>query len=428
MTRGLWMCLLSLTVCVGLLPAAEIPPVAKSTVSFQPDDWPWWRGPTRDGVAPAGQSPPTEFSATKNVVWQTSLPGRGHGSPIAIGPRLFLATAEDVSQIQSVVCLDRATGKIEWNTPVHRGKFIGGGNAKSSHASGTPACDGERLFITFINDNAVVTSALDVKTGHVLWQTKICDYKLHQGYGASPAVYGPLVIVMGDNKGGGALAGLDRVSGKIVWKHSRPSKPNYPSPIILSLGGRDQVVQTGCDLVTSLDPLTGRLNWEAAGATTECVTSIVTDGERVFTSGGYPRNHLAAMRADGSGKIEWNKNVRVYVPSMLVQGSYLYCVTDAGVAMCRECATGNEVWSARLRGTFSASLVRADDRIYAVNEAGEFFIFRATPRAFEKIAENKLGDEVFATPVITGNRIYQRIAHTTGGTRQEILYCLGEKK
>ena len=113
-------------------------------------------------------------------------------------------------------------------------------------------------------------------------------------------------------------------NGKLVWEKSRPRKPNYSSPIILNVGGKDQLLMTGCDLVTSIDPTSGKLLWEIPGATTECVTSSVTDGKHIFTSGGYPKNHLAAVVADGSGKIAWENNSRHYVPSLVHSGGYLF--------------------------------------------------------------------------------------------------------
>ena len=95
--------------------------------------------------------------------------------------------------------------------------------------------------------------------------------------------------------------------------------------------GRDQLLLSGCNLVSSFDPLTGKTLWEIKGATTECVTSAVTDGERVFCSGGYPKNHVAAVLADGSGKIVWENKDRVYVPSLLRCDGHLFGVLDAGV-------------------------------------------------------------------------------------------------
>jgi len=393
--------------------------------AVRPDDWPWWRGPSRTGVANPEQKPPTEWSESEHVLWKTPVPGRGHGSPIVVGPRVFLATADEQADRQSVLCVDRATGKQLWKTDVHRGGLLMK-NERSTGASSTLACDGERVFVNFPNRNAVYTTALDLQ-GKELWQMKITDYVVHQGYGSSPAVYQSLVIVSADNKGGGALAALDRVTGNVVWRRERPATPNYSSPIIVHVAGRDQLIMTGCDKVTSYDPLTGDTNWEIDGATTECVTSTVTDGQVIITSGGYPRNHISAVKADGSGRILWENKTRVYVPSLLFHQGYLYGTLDAGMAACWNCDTGEEVWKSRLGGTFSSSPVLVGDTIYATNEEGDTFLFKASPAKFELLAKNHLGEDVFATPAICGGRIYARVAQRVDGRRQEMLYCLGEK-
>jgi outer membrane protein assembly factor BamB len=385
-------------------------------------DWPWWRGPTRDGTAPE-QKLPLEWDAKKNVLWEAPVPGRGHGSVCAVGDKLFLCTADEKEQTQGVLCLERATGKQLWHTEVHKGNFMKGSNTKSSHASATPACDGKHVFVNFANDNAIVATALTLD-GKQAWRTKVCAYTLHQGYGASPAVYGSLVLVAGDNKGGGAVSGLDRATGKVVWSRARPKQPNYCSPIVLNANGKDQLFLIGCDLVTSLDPLTGKENWELKGATTECVTSTVTDGKHIYTSGGYPKNHVSAVKVDGSG-VAWENKSRVYVPSMLYRDGHLYAVLDAGTAMCWKSDTGAKVWEGALNGTFSSSPVMVGDHIFATNEVGRTFVFKATPKEFDQVADNKLGDECFATPTPAGGKFFARVAVKTAGARQEKVVCIG---
>jgi outer membrane protein assembly factor BamB len=390
-------------------------------------DWPWWRGPQRNGIAEGDSKLPLEWSDTENVLWSTTIPGRGHGSPIIVGDQVILATADGDRQTQSLLCYDRATGKEQWRADLHQGNVENKGNGKSTMASSTPACDGKRIFINFLHDGAIYTSAV-TREGKKLWQKKITDYVLHQGFGSSPAVYGSLVIVSADNKGGtGVIAALDRATGDVIWKRDRPKTPNYTSPIILKAAGREQLVLTGCDLVTSLNPANGEPLWEIKGATTECVTSTVTDGLHIYTSGGYPKNHLAAVVADGSGKIAWENTSRVYVPSMLVKDGYLYSILDAGVAICWKSDTGEEQWKQRLGGTFSASPVLAGDHLFATDEAGKTTVFKATPKEFDLVAENQLGTECFATPTIAGGRIYFRTATTVDGKRQEMLTCLGTK-
>lgn len=416
---------------IVLLTAAEPVPVPLAAEVVEPihvdkTDWPWWRGTDLTGIASADQHPPVKWSDTENVVWSAPVPGRSHGSPIVVGEQVVLTAADAERNVQSVLCFDRTTGKRLWETIVHEGGLDVKNNEKSSMASASAACDGKRYFVNFLNGDSVYMTALD-RDGGKLWQTKLSNYINHQGFGSSPLLYKDLVIGVSDNKGGGAIVAMNRATGAIVWKKDRPAKPNYPSPVIFNVGGKDQLFLTGCDLVTSLNPLTGETFWEVEGATTECVTTTVTDGKHIYTSGGYPKNHVSAIVADdGSGKTAWENPTRSYVPSLLSRDGYLFAVMDAGIAMCWKSDTGKEVWKGRLGGTFSSSPVMVGDLIYASNEEGETYIFKASAEKLQIVATNKLGTSVFSTPAICGSRLYNRVAVDKDGKRQEFLFCIGE--
>ncbi len=432
MRRIYWLAIaaVSFATCDGLL-AADGEQTANLTrpaigIEVQPHDWPWWRGPSGNGVAAANQQPPLAWSATQNVLWKTPVPGRGHSSPTVVGDRIILTTADEEKEIQSVLCYDRATGKLQWQTQIHSGNLDDKGNKKASQASSSVACDGARLYVNFLNAGHVYTTALDLD-GKQLWQTKVSDFVMHQGFGSSPALYQSLVFVTTDHKGGGVLAALDRTSGKIVWQEKRPATANYASPVVLHTAGKDQLLVSGCEIVAGFEPLSGKKLWEVPGSTTECVTTMVTDGQAVFVSGGYPKRHVQAILADGSGKTLWENAASVYVPSMIVSGGHLFAVQDSGIATCWNSTTGEEKWKSRVGGTFSGSLVQSGQRLYATNEAGKTFVFKADPAQFELLAENQLGQEAFATPTICGGRIYLRAVDRSSGQRQEMLYCVGEK-
>jgi outer membrane protein assembly factor BamB len=415
-----------LAACIGagtffLLSTTAVLPAVNLT-----KDWPAWRGPTGNGIAASSQNPPIHWNETENIVWKTPIPGRGHSSPTVVGEHIYLATADQEKQVQSVLCLDRASGREVWRTEVHQGNLDKGGHRNTSQASSTVACDGDRLYINFLNGGAVHTTALDLD-GKKLWQQKVSDFVTHQGFGSSPVLHGSLVLVSADHKGGGVIAGLDRQTGKIVWSQPRPKIPNYTSPAVIRANGRDQMLVAGCNLISSFDPSTGKKIWEVNGSTEECVVTIATDGERVFSGGGYPKNHTVAVLADGSGQVAWQNTTRVYVPSMIAKAGHLFAVTDAGVAVCWKSDTGEELWKERLGGDFFASPVMVGDRIYASNLAGKTFVFDATPKAFKLVSENQIGDEAYASPVICGDRVYLRVAKN-GGTRQEFLYCIGTAK
>ncbi|WP_425616646.1 PQQ-binding-like beta-propeller repeat protein [Anatilimnocola sp. NA78] len=406
------------------LAADSTPKVA----GFEPaaTDWPWWRGPSNNGIAAGNQEPPLTWSETENVIWKTPIAGRGHSSATVVGDQVYVTTAEEDKELLAVISLDRKTGQVRWRTDVHKLGMDKKGNKKTSQASSTVACDGKHLYVNFLNHGSVMTTALDLQ-GKQVWQTKVAEFATHQGFGSSPALFGSLVYVTADSKGGGSLAALSRDKGEIVWQQLRPEKANYASPIVLRVAGKDQLLVSGCDLASGFHPLTGDKFWEIEGATTECVTTMVTDGERVFVSGGYPRKHVQAIAADGSGKTAWQNNVQVYVPSMIAHEGYLYATQDGGVASCWKSDTGEEMWKERLGGTFSGSLTLVGDKLYTTNESGTTFVFRANPKQFEKLAENRLPGEAFATPTICGNQVFLRVAEIKDGQRQEMVYCLGKK-
>ena len=404
--------------------AAVLVLAASSFAATKSDDWPGWRGPTRDGQAAEGQRVPLTWSETQNVVWRAAIRGRGHSSPTVAGDRVYLSTADAATNEQLVVCLDRATGKMVWETVVHRGKLDQAGHRNTSQASSTVAADGDRLYVNFLNDKAVYTSALDA-SGKIVWQQRVSDFVTHQGFGASPVVHESVVLVTADHKGGGRHAALDKRSGKIVWQHERPRIANYSSPALVKAAGKTQMVVAGCNLIASYDPLTGKKLWEMEGSTEETVVTAVTDGSRIFASGGYPKNHVVAVEADGSGRVAWQNGARIYVPSMLVRDGHIFALFDAGQAVCWKSDTGDEVWREKVDKDFYASPVMVGTRIYATSLRGVTSVFEATPQAFKLLAQNQLGDEAFASPAICGDRIYLRSAKK-GDARQEYLWCIGE--
>ncbi len=388
-------------------------------------DWPTWRGPTGDNVAPCQQAP-LHWGKTNNVVWKTPVPGRGHSSPVVVGDHIFLTTADEKKAIQSVLAFHRQTGRMLWKTDLFQGGLDKKAHKRNTQATCTVACDGQRVFASFMNGGAVWVTALDLE-GKQVWQTKVGPFVSFWGYSASPALYKSMVLVAADHSKGGYLAALNRETGKIVWKQSRPKIRNYPSPVVHNVAGRNQLLIAGCDLLASYDPNTGKPLWSAEATTEECVGTIVTDGGLVFASGGYPKEGTVAVRADGSGEIVWQNPTEIYAPSLLAHDGYLYTATDKGVAICWQAATGKVMWKERLGGVFNSSPVLVGDRIYVTGEEGRTYIFRADPGQWKLIATNDLGDEVFATPAICGGRIFMRVAERQVRKRQEWLYCIGQK-
>lgn len=379
-----------------------------------------------DGHAAAGQKLPVKWSETEGILWKAEVRGRGHGSPTVVGDQVFLATADVETEEQLVLSFDRATGEKRWEAVVHQGNLNTKGHRVSSQASSDVVSDGERLFVNFLNDNAIFTTALDF-SGKKLWQRRVCDFQVHQGFGSSPVVYQGIVLVSADHRGGGKMTGIRAQTGEIVWQQDRPPVANYASPAVITAAGRTQVVLAGCNKVESFEPLTGRKLWSIDGSTEETVVSAVTDGSRVFLGGGYPKNHTMAMEADGTGKIAWENATKTYVPSMIVKAGHVFAVGDSGRVVCWKADTGEERWSEKVDREFFGSPVMMDSRIYVTSKSGVTSIFEATPEKFTLLGQNQLGDECFSSPAICDNRVFLRGAQT-GSRRQEFLWCVGVRE
>lgn len=400
---------------------ADFPGLAAQT------DWPWWRGPSRNGIAPGSAAPPTKFSEKENVVWNSPVPGRGHSSPIIVGGRIFLTTADDATQAQSVLAFDRTTGKQLWQREVSRGGFPGSIHSKNTHATPTIACDGQRLFVTFFHHETVQATALDLD-GKQLWQITAGPFnpqRYEYGYAPSPVIYRGTVIIAAEYDGDSFLAAFERESGKEVWRTRRPENISYSTPVVAHVAGRDQLLISGADQVASYDPNTGKPLWSVKGTTAATCGTIVWDGEAVFASGGYPGSETIAIRADGSGDVLWRNNQKCYEQSMLAADGHLYALTGNGIVYCWRASDGKEMWNKRLGGPVSASPVLAGGHIYWANEKGVMFVFKPNPEKFELVAQNQLGTDSFASPAVSGNQLFLRVAFRRGSKRDEFLYCLG---
>lgn len=406
---------------ISVASAAEAAPLASP--AWSESDWPGWRGPHADGIS-AGTAVPVMWAEDDHVLWKTRLPGRGHGSPIILGDLVFLATADDAAQTQSVMALDKHRGRRLWLTTLHTGKFETRSHDENTQASSTLATDGERLFALFLNDQRIWCSALDLD-GNELWRMECGGFASRFGYSASPVVFGRLVIVAADHEQGGFIAGLDRETGNIIWRRKRPEMASYATPRVVRLGEKDLLILSGGEQITAYHPRTGDEVWSVAGTSQSTVATVVTYRDLVIASGGYPGSETIAINAEG--KVAWRNRDKTYVPSMIVVGDQLYSVND-GVVRCWDAATGKERWKHRVGENFRTSPILSGNNLFITDMGGKTTVFRANPQQFELIAENQLGTDAFASPAVSDGQLFLRVGGGHGADRLETLYCIGEPK
>lgn len=397
-------------------------------------DWPTWRGPKGDGTT-TETGFPTRWTATENVRWKTPLPGRGHSSPAVWGDRVFVTAAREDGDPKApkdrlLICLDRADGKVLWQKavltsplePIH---------ALNSRASSTPATDGRRVYVSFLDDPKVVVAAYDLD-GNETWRVSPGEFESKHGFCSPPVLYKDLVIVNCDqdafNKTKPAyIVAFDRTSGKERWRIDRTHRiRSYCPPLIVEAAGRMQMVLTGAETVASYDPDTGKELWTIDGPTEQFVASMVYSQGLFFLTAGFPTYHVMGIKPDGTGNVTkthvaWHEHNggAGYVPSPVAHGDWVFLVHDEGRATCREARTGKLLWNERLGKHHSASPVCADGRLYFTDDDGITWVVKAGP-AFELIEKNPLGEKCYASPAFSKGEIFLR------GSGH--LWCIGEKR
>jgi outer membrane protein assembly factor BamB len=197
----------------------------------------------------------------------------------------------------------------------------------------------------------------------------------------------------------------------------------------LRYGKSSELVITGADCVTGHDLETGKELWRANGLNPDndpfyrIIASPVIFNEIVYVPTRV--RPLLALKAGGRGDVTgshvlWSTANGPDVPTPVTDGKYFYVVNDRGVMWCLDAKSGAEIYGPqRIKsGTYSASPVLADGKIYVTNEDGLTTVVKAGPK-FEVLAENALNDYCLSSPAISDGQIFIRTA--------QYLYCIGKK-
>ena len=385
------------------------------------ENWPCWRGPRGDGTS-LEPDVPIHWSTTSNVVWRMPIPGAGHASPIVYGDRIFTVSALPNTQERVLLCFDRGTGRMRWQTSVLTSP-LEKKHPLNSHASSTPATDGESIYVAFLDRQDMVVAAYDFE-GRQKWLVRPGPFHSMHGFCSSPVLYKDKVIVNGDHDGDSYIAALSRQDGRTLWKTPRENHTrSYCAPLIRDLAGRPQMVLSGDKCVASYDPNTGLRHWVIDGPTEQFVASPVYSAKEdlLFITGGFPDHHILAIKPDGQGNvtqthIAW-RTVKgaAYVPSPIIAGDYFLVISDSGIAHCFEAKSGRLFWQERL-GEHHASLVSAQGLVYFLSDQGVTTVVKPGPR-FVLAARNDLGERCFASPAISDGQIFLR--------GDQSLFCIG---
>src|SRR5689334_4035805 len=346
--------------------------IAATVTSFAAN-WPQWRGPDGSGVS-TEKNLPAEWSPTKNIKWKTPIDGRSHSSPIVWGNRVFLTTAVEGAVVPGakavkhtleggeflhpdsvgadhkhtfkVLCIDRDSGKILWQSTAWEGTPYDNRHRKSSYAASTPTTDGKLVYAFFGTEGLY---AYDFK-GNPVWKADLGKLgTVGMGTGTSPILFENLIIVQCDEENGAAsfIVALDKKTGKEVWRKDRKVQVSWATPLLVRTAKRAELIASGTESVIAYDPATGAELWRHKGVESNAIPSPVANSEMAFLAAGFPAKVVFAIRLGQSGDLTGTPSVpwtyskgTAYVPSPILYGDYLYLTTDRGILTCIDAKTG----------------------------------------------------------------------------------------
>lgn len=403
------------------------------TTTAQAENWPQFRGPTRQGLSTETNLPIT-WSTTSNILWKTAVPGESWSSPIVWNDRVFVTTATDNGQSCRLLSLNASSGAILWDREafqqVPRRK-----EERNTYATPTPATDGERVYACFGDGSFVAFNF----AGEILWTNRSYSFYGQHGLGSSAILYHDLLIMARDGSNDGEdkklgwqtpwdksyVIALDLKTGAERWKAKRGlSRISHGVPNIWEQNGKAQVISEAGDVVQGFDVASGERLWSSEVIGEGKVPSMVLGDGLAFTSGGWGgKETIKAFRMDSKGDLKesnlaWEqKKGMPKVPSMIYLKPYLYALSG-GVVTCLKSDTGELVYQERVGGNFSASPVSANGLIYLLSDEGTTTVI-AAGAGFKVLATNPLGEKVQASMALSQNHIFIRTAGN--------LYSIGQK-
>jgi outer membrane protein assembly factor BamB len=380
---------------------------------------------------------------TKNVAWKLPLPAYSGSTPIIWGDTIFLnvATAANTGSIE-LWAVDRNKPEVKWKRLLVPSNHM---ERKQNMSSPSPVTDGKYVWVM---TGFGVFKAFDFN-GKEIWSRDLqADYGkfgLNWGYASSPLLRpdGLYVQVLHGMKTDDPsyILKIDKLTGKTLWRVERPtpavqeSPDSYTTPAWVEVNGRAELIITGGDVVSGHDPATGKEYWRAdvlnpsRGSAYRIIASpTIVDGLIIAPSRNNP---LVAMRPGGSGDVAgthvaWTFAQGPDVPTPVSDGKLLYVVRDGGVVFALDVKTGKTVYGPeRLPGgTYSASPVLADGKIYVTTEEeGLTTVFRAGP-TFEILSSNSLlGDcspYCLSSVAVSEGQLFIRTA--------SYLWAIGERR
>jgi outer membrane protein assembly factor BamB len=374
-------------------------------------DMPRFLGAKGDGVLPEPEWQTDWKAHPPREVWRVRV-GEGWSGFAVAGSRAI--TQEQRGPEECVTCYDLATGKLLWSH-ADQARFdeaMGGIGPRA-----TPTVNVTKGLVFTIGATGLL-NCLDLATGAVRWTRETlkdtaAKVNLQWGKSSSPLLSGELVVCSGGD-GGTSLIAYRQSDGEIAWK-AGDDGGSYSSPVLLTLAGREQIVNVNNTSVTGHDPASGEVLWrfDWPGGFPKVGQPVQVTPKRILITSSYGvKSHLLEIKTEGDGKMAaasiWNSSApRTKFSSASVFGAHAYAA-DEGTFCCVDLSNGERVWREGRYG-FGQQIRVGDSWMLVQAEKGFVTLVKANPERLEEVSRlDALHSKTWNPPTLAGRWLLLR--------------------
>ena len=375
-----------------------------------------WRGPDRNGIYPETGLLKVWPSGGPEELWFTEGIGKGYGSPVITGERIYLTGAIDSTAYLHCLTME---GKSIWEKPFGKEWVI---NFPGSRSAPTVVDD-----LIYVGSGLGNLYCFDKASGNVVWSTDLAvDFQgvlPRFGHSEAAVVDGDLVFWTAGGPEHNVVA-LDRFTGELVWSSpGHGERSGYNPSRVIALPKRKILVTFSAYHLMGFDAETGKLLWsheqdnyppekrQPGVGDTHSNTVIYEDGHIYYAAGDGNCGVKLELSDNGSEIAEvWrNRDFDSYMGGIVKIGNYLYGCGTASPGLKSINATTGILEDTLKIGT--GAVIEADQMLYYYNFRGEMKLVSYSEGNLEEVSSFRItrgSQEHFSHPVIHQGVLYQR--------------------
>jgi outer membrane protein assembly factor BamB len=375
-------------------------------------DWPQWRGPTRDGKV-AEFTVPETWPEQLSQEWKVTV-GNGDSTPALVGERLYVFTRQGADEI--ILCLNAATGDEIWREEYAAQAVSGPARAHPGPRSSPAVAEGKVCTLGV----GGILSCLDAAEGKLLWRKDAFPNQWPTYFTAtSPLIVdGKCITHLGGDRGGAIIA-YDLEGGDEKWRWSGDG-PAYSSPTLMTVDGSELIVTMAAQSIVAISAADGSLAWQTSfsgGESSANAPSPVIDGQTVIYTGRGRGIRAVKIEKQDEGfvgnEVWYNPQIAAHYNTPVLRDGFLYGLSERGNLFCISAETGDTTWTDSTRYDTYGTMVDVGPVLLAVVLAkpniSQLVVLEPTEKEYTERARLNVSDRAaYAYPVASGNRLFVR--------------------